>query len=73
MSLSITRVWLKDAPFGTELPFGVEVQGLGPIGVSISAESGATGDPNSAGGTLTGYPHSSATNWKPTGFSTRLT
>jgi hypothetical protein len=52
------------APFGTSIPFGVEVQGLGPIGVSISGESGATGDPNSAGGTLTGFSDSSATNWK---------
>jgi RTX calcium-binding nonapeptide repeat (4 copies) len=48
------------APFGTALPDGVEVAGLGPIGVSI------TGIKTSGGwaiGTLTGVPNSSATSW----------
>lgn len=50
------------APVGTTLPRGVEVQGLGPVGVSITAV-----DYNSAGAlanqTETGFPNSSATNW----------
>ncbi len=48
------------APAGTSLPMGVEVSGLGPIGVSI------TGIKTSGGwaiGTLTGFPNSSATSW----------
>ena len=48
------------APFGTSLPDGVEVAGLGPIGVSI------TGIKTSGGwaiGTTTGVPNSSATSW----------
>ena len=48
------------APGGTSLPLGVEVSGLGPIGVSI------TGIKTSGGwaiGTLTGFPNSSATSW----------
>jgi RTX calcium-binding nonapeptide repeat (4 copies) len=48
------------APPGTSLPRGVEVTGLGPIGVSI------TGIKTSGGwavGTLTGFPNSSATSW----------
>jgi hypothetical protein len=48
------------APGGTSLPMGVEVAGLGPIGVSI------TGIKTSGGwavGTLTGFPNSSATSW----------
>jgi hypothetical protein len=60
--------WLdarKDyAPSGTSLPVGVQVEGLGSIGVSITGHSTATspyGDV--AAGTLTGYPNSSATNW----------
>jgi hypothetical protein len=51
------------APFGTTLPMGVEVAGLGPIGVSI------TGIKTSGGwaiGTLTGFPNSSATSWRVT-------
>jgi hypothetical protein len=49
------------APVGTQLPDGVQVAGLGPIGVSIS---GVIEDPNGrAYGTLTGFPNSSATNW----------
>lgn len=57
------------APAGTELPNGVEVTGLGPIGVSISP--GSTVDDTRPGkqhwklytGTMTGFPNSSATNW----------
>ena len=53
------------APAGTQLPRGVEVEGLGPIGVSISATSPrpTSGSIGLATGTLTGYPNSSATNW----------
>ena len=57
------------APGGTALPEGVQVYGLGNIGVSITG----TGDFNYVGGmyggatsganTLTGSPYSSATNW----------
>jgi hypothetical protein len=48
------------APFGTSLPDGVEVTGLGPIGVSISGIKTSGGW---AIGTLTGFPNSSATSW----------
>jgi hypothetical protein len=48
------------APFGTALPAGVEVVGLGPIGVSISGVKTSGGW---AIGTLTGFPNSSATSW----------
>jgi RTX calcium-binding nonapeptide repeat (4 copies) len=48
------------APFGTALPDGVEVAGLGPIGVSISGIKTSGGW---AIGTLTGFPQSSATSW----------
>jgi RTX calcium-binding nonapeptide repeat (4 copies) len=64
-----TEIWTRFlalenfAPFGTFLPDGVEVQGLGPIGVSITGTA-----PRYPGTfffeTLTGYPNSSATNWK---------
>jgi hypothetical protein len=48
-------------PFGTTVPDGVEVVGLGPIGVHIT---GTNIDPAGfAFGTLTGFPNSSATNW----------
>ena len=55
------------APAGTHLPRGVEVQGLGPIGVSIEAKWTLEFTPNSF--SLAGYPTgtlrdgSSATNW----------
>ena len=54
------------APFGTLLPFGVAVEGPGPIGVSIAGMS--TTVPTGrvwhyATGTLTGAGQSSATNW----------
>jgi hypothetical protein len=48
------------APAGTYLPLGVEVQGLGPIGVSITATSSYA---SHSAGTLTGGTNSSATNW----------
>jgi hypothetical protein len=48
------------APFGTALPDGVEVAGLGPIGVSISGIKTSGGW---AIGTRTGFPNSSATSW----------
>jgi hypothetical protein len=62
------RPWLVNqfyAPLGTRLPAGVEVEGLGPVGVSISATWPAWLPYATAyaRGTLTGYPHSSATNW----------
>jgi hypothetical protein len=57
---------IEYAPAGTELPRGVEVQGLGPIGVRIDGYSsyGRTyGGTPYAAGTLTGFGNSSATNW----------
>jgi hypothetical protein len=49
------------APAGTYLPAGVEVQGLGPVGVSIG---GVQFDRDGfAVATKTGFPNSSATNW----------
>ena len=55
------------APFGTLLPFGVAVEGLGPVGISIAGMSNAVppGRPwEYATGTLTGSGQSSATNWR---------
>jgi hypothetical protein len=55
---------LNFAPQGTDLPAGVEVRGLGPIGVSITALSFASSPRGEqASGTLTGHTYSSATNW----------
>lgn len=48
------------APHGTTIPKGVQIQGLGPIGVSILTTLEKDG---LAQGTATGFPHSSATNW----------
>ena len=50
-------------PFGTTLPNGVEVQGLGPVGVSITGIK-VTADVPRAIGTYTGFGNSSATGWK---------
>jgi RTX calcium-binding nonapeptide repeat (4 copies) len=50
-------------PFGTALPAGVEVLGLGPIGVSILGVNTAADVPWAIG-TFTGFGISSATNWK---------
>ncbi len=63
------------APFGTLLPFGVAVEGLGPIGVSIAGMS--TTVPTGrvwhyATGTLTGAGQSSATNWSLSSSSYRV-
>jgi hypothetical protein len=57
------------APFGTTLAYGVEVGGLGPVGVSITGISSTKvprpGLPplDMVTGTLTGQGYSSATNW----------
>jgi hypothetical protein len=52
------------APQGTDIPLGVEVRGLGPIGVSITALSFAKASSSEQpSGTLTGHTYSSATNW----------
>jgi RTX calcium-binding nonapeptide repeat (4 copies) len=55
------------APFGTSLPKGVEVAGLGPIGVSITGRltvsGGIFGLSSHAAGTRTGGANSSATSW----------
>jgi hypothetical protein len=51
------------APFGTLLPDGVEVSGLGPIGVSIEGTSPRTPDRDLATGTFTGKDYGTATNW----------
>jgi RTX calcium-binding nonapeptide repeat (4 copies) len=58
------------APRGTTVPNGVEILGLGPIGVSITltgpGENQANPNPslvNMAGQTGTGFGNSSATNW----------
>jgi hypothetical protein len=48
-------------PYGTLVPNGVEVVGLGPIGVSISGAN--IGAAQLVLGTKTGFPNSSATNW----------
>jgi hypothetical protein len=65
--------WLYNqsyAPAGTRLPRGVEVVGLGPIGVSITAAQWEEGPAEWDGyiygyhtATNTGFPDSSATNW----------
>jgi len=55
--------------FGTKVPRGVQIEGLGPIGVSITRTLPVTVDTPTlkvtgmAGQTATGYPNSSATNW----------
>lgn len=55
--------------FGTTVPDGVEIEGLGPIGISITKTLPASVDTPTivasgfAGQTATGYPDSSATNW----------
>jgi hypothetical protein len=49
-------------PSGTIVPPGVEIEGLGPIGVSITVTLGEHGG-DRATGTSTGFPDSSATNW----------
>ena len=55
------------APFGTALPKGVEVAGLGPIGVSITGKLTVSGGilnlSSYAAGTRTGGSNSSATSW----------
>lgn len=54
------------APWGTLLAPGVEVSGLGPIGVSISGVSSRTEGSSPvqyATGTMTGFFAASATNW----------
>jgi hypothetical protein len=55
------------APFGTRLPRGIEVQGLGPIGVSITGWDTTTPPPGRVFpwviGTTTGGVDSSATSW----------
>ena len=55
------------APFGTALPKGVEVAGLGPIGVSITGKltvwEGLLNLSSYAVGTRTGGSNSSATSW----------
>jgi hypothetical protein len=58
------------APYGTTLPNGVQVQGLGPIGVSIRGTADTPLDATVTFNTeyretrtLTGFPWSSATNW----------
>jgi hypothetical protein len=59
--------WLLNqnfAPSGTALPPGVEVGGLGPIGVSITHTFGDMPDGIKAQGTETGAGNSDATNWK---------
>jgi Ca2+-binding RTX toxin-like protein len=66
------------APFGTTLPSGVEVSGLGPVGVSITGIK-TTQVPYPGGrtfsqaiGTLTGTGNSSATNWNGDGSAYRV-
>jgi hypothetical protein len=55
------------APSGTRVPPGVEVLGLGPIGVSITDTLRESDPPPGTSprslGTRTGFPSSSATNW----------
>lgn len=62
------RPWLVNenyAPVGTTLLKGVEVQGLGPIGVSITGGSREDRERNTYGyhATGAGFPFSSAQNW----------
>jgi hypothetical protein len=55
--------------YGTTVPDGVAIKGLGPIGVSITKTIAGTADTTTlkasgfAAQTATGYPNSSATNW----------
>jgi hypothetical protein len=55
--------------YGTTVPDGVQIKGLGPIGVSITKTIAGTADTATlkasgfAAQTATGYPNSSATNW----------
>jgi hypothetical protein len=55
--------------FGTTVPDGVQIEGLGPIGVSItktlpvSVNTPTIRASGMAGQTATGHPNSSATNW----------
>lgn len=51
------------APFGTSLPPGVEVRGLGRIGVAITATGQYLVEGIYADRTSIGFPDSSATNW----------
>jgi hypothetical protein len=53
-------------PVGTSVPRGVEVSGLGPIGVSITDFTTTTLATKAiyTTGTRTGFPNSSATNWE---------
>jgi hypothetical protein len=53
----------EHTPSGTTLPNGVEVKGLGPIGVSITETFSSIFGSSLEEGTLTGFPSSSATNW----------
>jgi hypothetical protein len=62
------------APIGTALVPGVEVRGLGPVGVSITTPSVVSigGGFFEATGTATGGGASSATNWNGTGAQYRV-
>lgn len=56
--------WLTNTnyvPWGTVVPNGIEIAGLGPIGVSISGDNRDSNDFTI--GTLTGGDYSSVTNW----------
>jgi hypothetical protein len=68
--------WLLNrdyAPYGTSIPRGVEIQGLGPIGVSISViHRSASPPPSQVTGTRTGFLASSATNWNGPGASYKV-
>lgn len=63
----VDRPWLVNknlAPFGTTLLRGVAVDGIGPIGVSITDGSRVDSDGSHAFvATATGFPYSSAQNW----------
>jgi hypothetical protein len=59
------------APFGTTLPAGVEIEGLGPVGVSITGVSQLVRR-GRANGTQTGTGVSSVTNWTPGTASYRV-
>lgn len=58
------------APFGTAVVKGVEVAGLGPVGVSITLAR--TTGPGLAAGTFTGFGASSATSWSTSPASYRV-
>ena len=64
------------APFGTALPKGVEVEGLGPIGVSITGALTVSGGilnlSSYNAGTRTGGSNSSATSWSLNSNSYRV-